>query len=124
MSEHVARAGGIIPALLEGAERQIRAMTPWTFEGKRIVIDDVGIIYHVEEAVPLPRPTDEVAGPPTPGVIPDSDSPKGYEGSPNGEDAHPHDDATGHVERTHEDFGPRLEKKHITQTPSWGGAGC
>jgi hypothetical protein len=81
----------------------------------------------VHPGVSLPSSADVPPGPPVPGVIPNIDPYRGYEGDaplPNGEGAHPHDDATGHVTRTHEDFGPRIEKKHITDLPSWGKVGC
>jgi hypothetical protein len=69
------------------------------------VIEAVHVYYHLAS--------------PAPGSIPNIDPYHGYEGPPNGEEAHPHDDATGHVGRTHEDFGPRLPKSHCDD-----GVGC
>lgn len=106
----VVDAGGLTGRLREGAEARVIASLPAGHTGGRVpVIDAVHVFFHLE--------------PPAPGVVPNIDPWRGYGGDelkPNGEGAHPHDDATGHVTRTHEDFGPRLDKKHITDLPSWG----
>lgn len=106
----VVDAGELTGHLVIGAEQRVYSSLPKGHaEGNRVFIEAVHVFYRLESRAP--------------GVIPNIDPWRGYEGDaplPNGEDAHPHDDATGHVARTHEDFGPRLEKKHITELPSWG----
>jgi hypothetical protein len=109
-------AGELTGCLREGAEARVLASMPSGHAGgARIVVDAVHVFYRIE------------VGAPAPGVIPNIDPYRGYEGDaplPNGENAHPYDDATGHVVRTHDDFGSGVEKKHITELPSWGGVGC
>lgn len=95
-------AGELTGHLAIGAEQRVYASLPEGHAGgSRVVIDAVHVYYRIES--------------PAPGVVPNVDPWRGYENdapAPNGEGAHPHDDATGHVERTHEDFGPRLPKSH------------
>lgn len=113
----VIEAGELTGYLRLGAEQRVLSSLPDGHAGGAAIrIGRITIEYELSH--------------PAPGTIPNVDPWGGYGSDhpelaePNGEGAHPNDDATGHVERTHEDFGPRPEKRHITDLPSWGRVGC